>query len=123
MKNDKVASLGTPGSVSLLVTFAVLSIAIFSVLILSTCLSDKKRAETTFEYTDRYYAADMQAQTEIAKLRKEGQTGQQEFTVPAGDGMELQVSVLITRNDVIVKKWKLANTDEWTSESSMQLIG
>lgn len=58
------------GGVSLLVIFAVLCLTVFALLSLSTVQADCRLADATAQSVSDYYAADLEAQTILAKLRQ-----------------------------------------------------
>jgi len=68
MKPTKNAPPMVGGS-SLLIIFAVLCLTIFSLLTLSTAQADRRLSEVSANAVTAYYAADMQAEAILAKLR------------------------------------------------------
>ena len=57
------------GGTSLLVVFAVLCLTVFALLSLATVRSDTKLADASQRAVEEYYAADLQAQEILARLR------------------------------------------------------
>ena len=62
-------ALPTLGGSTLLVIFAVLCLLTFSLLTLSTALSNRRLSEASLSATTAYYAADCMAEETIAALR------------------------------------------------------
>ncbi len=69
MKDKKRFSPPAIGGISLLVVFAVLCLTIFALLSLSTVRADMRLADATVESVADYYAADLEAQTILTRLR------------------------------------------------------
>ena len=69
MKNSQKFSPPAIGGSSLLAIFALLTLCIFTLLSLSTVLAEKRLSEAAADGTVRYYAADLQAEETLAKLR------------------------------------------------------
>ena len=57
------------GGASLLAAFAVLCLTVFALLSLSTVRADDRLGKATVQAVTDYYAADLEAQTILARLR------------------------------------------------------
>lgn len=68
----KSPAVGTPGGTALMVTFAVLCLTVFAILALSTVLADRRLSNQYAASTQAYYAADAEAESVIAELRRGG---------------------------------------------------
>ena len=69
MKQNTKFSPPAIGGSSLLAIFALLTLCIFTLLSLSTVLAEKRLSEAAADSAVRYYAADLQAEETLAKLR------------------------------------------------------
>ena len=109
VKREERFSPPAVGGISLLVVFAVLCLAVFALLALTTVQADKRLADASAQAVSDYYAADCQAQEILARLRNgerpdgveiAGRLGDgiytARYTVPISDSQELQVEVELT---------------------------
>ena len=69
MKQNAKFSPPAIGGSSLLAIFALLTLCIFTLLSLSTVLAEKRLSEAAADSAVRYYAADLQAEETLARLR------------------------------------------------------
>ena len=69
MKKQKDISLPAIGGTSLLVIFAVLCLAVFSLLSLNTVLAEQRLSAAYGKTAEDWYAADLEAQEIYARLR------------------------------------------------------
>lgn len=67
-KNTKFSPPAVGGS-SLLAIFAVLTLCVFALLSLSTVLAEKRLSDAAADSVERYYAADLQAEEILARLK------------------------------------------------------
>lgn len=118
------------GGTSLLVVFAVLCLTVFALLSLATVRSDTGLADVSQRAVEEYYAADLQAQEILARLRAGetpegvklmgGDTLYAEYVCPISDTKELQVSVALTPADggmdYEILRWQAAASGEWESD-------
>ncbi len=122
------------GGVSLLVVFAVLCLTVFALLSLTTVQADVRLADASAQAVADYYAADLEAQTILARLRNgerpEGVTFtgsgplRAEYTCRISDTQELQVSVIledIAGREYVVTRWQAAPSTDWESDESLDL--
>lgn len=136
MDNRKNRRFSPPaaGGASLLVVFAVLCLTIFALLSLTTVQADARLADASVQAVADYYAADLEAQTILARLRAgerpEGVTFsgsgllRAEYTCRISDTQELQVSVIlegIADRDYVIERWQAAPSVEWESDESLEL--
>ncbi|MDO5445753.1 MAG: hypothetical protein Q4F31_09070 [Eubacteriales bacterium] len=120
-KKSAELSLGTPGATSLMVIFAVLCLAVFSVLTLSTVLADSRLEATANKSVTAYYRADAAAEEALAELRANGEEGLHEYSVPVSDTQRLDVRVRLTGEEYEVFRWQLVNSEKWTADDSLEV--
>lgn len=118
------------GGTSLLVVFAVLCLTVFALLSLATVRSDTKLADASQRAVENYYAADLQAQEILARIRAGetpegvrimgGDTVYAEYACPVSETRELQVEVALRPSadgmDYEILRWQTAPTDEWDTD-------
>ena len=121
-KNRNNMSVGTPGAAALMIIFAVLCLAVFAVLSLSTVLADVRLANSVNRGIDNWYAADSKAEEILAGLREDGaQKSVQNFSVPISDTMELQVSAELNGEDYKILRWQSKHTGDRSEEDQLQV--
>ena len=133
-KQKKRFSPPAAGGVSLLVVFAVLCLTVFALLSLTTVQADVRLADASAQAAADYYAADLEAQTILARLRNgerpEGVTFtgsgllRAEYTCRISDTQELQVSVIlqgISGREYVIERWQAVPSAEWESDESLDL--
>ena len=69
MKRRERISVPAAGGSALLVIFAVLCLAVFALLSLSTAAAEKRIADASVQAVSDYYEADLQAERIFARLR------------------------------------------------------
>lgn len=122
------------GAASLLVSFAVLCLTVFALLSLSTVRADDRLGEASARATADYYAADLEAQTILARLRNgewpEGVSFSgsgllyADYAVPISDAQELQVSVIlrgIADREYEILRWQAVNVEAWDFDDTLDL--
>lgn len=119
-------SVSPVGATALLTVFAVLCLAIFSLLTLSDVRSDARLAEASLDSISAYYKAEVTAQELLARLRNGEQPEgvalsgtaplQADYAVPISQGQELRVQVLLTGEGYQITRWQSAPTDTWEGE-------
>ena len=120
-KKSSELSLGTPGATSLMVIFAVLCLAVFSVLTLSTVLADSRLEATANKSVAAYYRADAAAEETLSELRQNGEEGIHEYSVPVSDTQCLDVCVKLTGDEAEVLRWQLVYSDQWKLNDSLEV--
>jgi hypothetical protein len=133
-KQKKRFSPPAVGGVSLLVVFAVLCLTVFALLSLTTVQADVRLADASAQAAADYYAADLEAQTILARLRNgerpEGVTFtgsgllRAEYACRISDTQELQVSVIlqsISGREYVIERWQAVPSAEWESDESLDL--
>ena len=140
VKREERFSPPAVGGISLLVVFAVLCLAVFALLALTTVQADKRLADASAKAVSDYYTADCAAQEILARLRG-GETPEGvELTVELGDGIYtaryavpisdrqvLQVEVELTEDwtdygwRYQVVRWQAVPTGEWEGDQSLNL--
>lgn len=123
------------GGSSLLVAFAVLCLTVFALLSLSTVRADGRLAGASVQAVQDYYAADVQAQEILARLRNgEVPAGVTEhgydswhtgsrytYTTPISDTQELQVEVILYLDGYEVLSWQAVPAGEWAPDDGLDL--
>lgn len=120
-KKDDGVTIGIPGAASLMVIFAVLCMAVFSVLALSTALADARLSDSSAEAVRSYYEADAAAEERLAQLRREGTEGMEEYAVPFSDTRQLQVEVRLDGSDYEILKWQSVYSADWNADESLNV--
>ena len=120
-KKKGMSQGGLPGVATLVVVFAILCIAVFSILALSTAKSEKKFSDAALQNIKDYYTAETAAVEKIAQMRENGEEGPCSFTVPVSDTRELQVQADIEKDKVEMKQFQVIYSAEWTPDESLDL--
>lgn len=128
MKDKKRFSPPAIGGISLLVVFAVLCLTIFALLSLSTVRADMRLADATVESVADYYAADLEAQTILARLRAgerpDGVTVEgniYSFTCPVSDTQNLEAAVMLDGTGYRVLRWRTVPAQEWQTDETLDI--
>ena len=125
------------GITSMTVILCVLCLTVFSVLTLSTALSERDFAEKRAVVTKEYYAAETEAvklvnetKTALAKGEDMQAFAEQNGIVAEGnvfrfqktidDGQELDVVLRLT-DRVEIEVWKVVSTADWTPDESLNV--
>lgn len=127
------------GITSLAVILCVLCLTVFSVLSLSTALSERSFSEKRAEATKEYYAAETMAaklanglmETPAAELKvyaknnhiewtEEGDTLTFTYSWPIDEGQEIFVELSYDGSWEITR-WQVQTTAEWTPEDTLTL--
>ena len=118
------SSSGAPGGSALMVIFAILCLAVFSVLALSTVLADARLSGAYEQSVTGYYAAQCESELKLALIR--------DGELPEGvekDGDVYIISCDISETEQLVVKVKeesgsytvisrtVAHTAEWSADS------
>ena len=134
------------GSVSLIVIFAVLCLTVFSVLSLSTAISEKKLAERSAEAVRAYYAADLvcsektdavlealksgadaaEIASRAAEFGMEVLSSNPAVTVlgcsePVSESQALRVELTISGDGMRIGSWCVCDTGDWTPDTSLEV--
>jgi len=115
------------GGSSILVMFAVLCLTVFSMLSLATARTDARISQASADGVSAYYAADMQAEEILARLRAgelpDGVTVQENrytYRCPISDTQSLEVEVkLAGPDDYTILRWQAVSTADWTPDDSI----
>ena len=125
------------GITSITVILCVLCLTVFSVLSLSTALSEQKLAEKRAAASQNYYAAETEAAHVVNKLQSAWKKGEDfgiiieenEITVegntfcfdkPIDDVQVLQVTLEL-QDGFEIRGWKVVATGEWTPDESLDV--
>ncbi len=134
---DKKTPKISIGITSMTVILCVLCLTVFSVLSLSTALSERKLAEKRAVSSQNYYRAETEAAEIVNELQKKSENAEDIFAfanengivVKDGlfffqknidDGQELSV-VLQYKNGFDILAWKVVSTAEWTPDESLHV--
>lgn len=124
-KTDAPAPVG--GS-SLLVIFAVLCLAVFAVLSLSSVRAEGRLSEASAEAVRAYYLADCEAEEILAQLRAgnvpdgvttEGNRYRYECVV--SDTQKLSVEVEADGDAYRILRWQTEAVGQWQAEDELQV--
>lgn len=105
----------------LMVIFAVLCLAVFSVLTLSTVLADSRLEAAANESVVAWYRADAAAEEILAELRANGEDGIHDYSVPVSDTQRLDVSVRLDGEEYEVLRWQLVYSELWQLNDSLEV--
>ncbi len=101
------------GGSTLLVIFAVLCLAVLAMLSLNTALAQARLSEGAVQSITDYYAADLEAESILARLRAgevpagvEVQEGRYSYACPVSARQTLQVEVKQEAGAWIVLRWQ-----------------
>ena len=125
------------GIVSMTVILCVLCLTVFSVLTLSTALSERKLSEKRAEAVKEYYQAEVFAAELVnglmtsadavafaeenhIKVRTEGEPQIFYFGWPIDEGQELSVELLLDDTWEIIR-WQVVSTADWTPDESLRV--
>lgn len=128
MKDKRRGSPPAVGGASLLVVFAVLCLTIFALLSLATVRADSRLADASVKSVTDYYAADLEAQTILARLRAgekvEGVTVNGEiysFTCRVSDTQNLEAAVLLRGSEYRVLRWQTVLAQSWRADDTLDI--
>lgn len=117
------------GLSSVLVIFAVLCLTVFSLLSVSTVLSDGRLAEKSRQAVYDYYAADCCAEELLSQLRSgnipEGVTmenGVYRYRCALSDTQILTVEVAVTGTDYHILRWQAESTTHWQADEKLHVF-
>ncbi len=125
---DKKGRFSVPavGGTALLTIFAVLCLTVFALLSLSTALSGQRLAEASIKSTEEYYAASVEAEDILARLRAgeipEGvssEGGNYSYRCPIGENASLVVELSEDGGEWTVLRWQSVSTLQWENDSSL----
>lgn len=122
MKKSGVAPM--PGGSSLLVIFSVLCLTVFALLTLTTVQAEQRLSQRAARSVTDYYAADLQAQTILARLREESAHGEGEevtYTCPISEDQELLVRVYLEGGDYEILCWQSRNIEDWQEDTTLDV--
>ena len=128
--NKKTTVPAPVGGSSLLVIFAVLCFAVFSMLALATVKADERLADASYEAVMAYYEADREAERILGQLRAgivpdnvtQDDDNYYTYECPVNGTQCLRVIVEVTGSDYTVHQWKLEETIPWETEEYLDLL-
>lgn len=125
---DKTRRFSVPavGGSALLTIFAVLCLTVFALLTLSTALSGARLSDAAIESTENYYAATLEAETILARLRAgeepEGVTKNEDicsYSCPISENAVLEVELRLADGQWSILRWQSVSTLDWEEDSSL----
>lgn len=126
MREERNPSPPAVGGSSLLVIFAVLCLAVFALLSLSTVRASQRLSEASAESVSAYYAADTQAEIILAQIRAgevpRGVTVTGEvyaYSCPISNTQTLFVELRVTEKEISVLRWQAVPTGAWQPEDGV----
>lgn len=126
MKKKEPVSFPGVGLSSLLVIFAVLCLAVFSLLAVSTARADERLSGQYKAAVLGYYQAEREADTLIARLRSgdipQGiscENGVYAFRCPISDTQALEVAVRLEGGDYEILRWQTVSVTQWQAEEKL----
>lgn len=128
MRDKKRISPPAIGGISLLVAFAVLCLTIFALLSLATVRPNLRLADASVEGVTDYYAADLEAQAILARLRAgervDGVTvngAVYSFICPISDTQNLEAAVLLDGADYRILRWQAVPSQSWQADETLDI--
>lgn len=114
------------GVSSLLVIFAVLCLAVFSLLAISTAKADDRLSVQSRDSILAYYRAEMEADTLVARLRN-GEIPQEiilddgvyTFRCPISDTRALEVEVRLNGEAYQILRWQCVSVTDWKIDDKL----
>ena len=119
MSKKGAFSFPAVGMISLLVIFAVLCLAVFSVLALSTAQADARLSRQTREAVLGYYRAELEANRTLAQLRQAGERGDFFFRCPISDTQALEVEARLEGDGYQILRWQTVSTLDWQTDEKL----
>ena len=125
------------GIISMTVILSVLCLTVFSVLALSTALSEKKFSEKRAAALQVYYAAETEAATVFNAMQAAWENGENIYAFAENKGVsaegnsfsfhksidagqELQVELYLS-DGFEIKKWQVISKIDWTPDESLHV--
>lgn len=126
MNKKRSFSFPAVGLTSLLVIFAVLCLAVFSVLALSTAQADARLSHQTRENVLGYYQAELEANQILARLRSgeippeiTENNGIYTFRCPISHTQALEAAVRLEGEDYTILRWQTVSTADWQTDEKL----
>ena len=126
MSKKGAFSFPAVGITSLLVIFAVLCLAVFSVLALSTAQADARLSCQTREAVLGYYQAELEANRILAQLRSGEvspgitcEDGIYTFRCPISSTQALEVEARLEGEEYQILRWQTVSTLDWQTEEKL----
>lgn len=124
-KTDTPAAVG---GISLLVVFAVLCLAVFAVLSLSSVRAEGRLSAASAEAVRAYYEADCEAEEILARLRAgivpEGvlaEGNRYRYECAVSDTQKLSVEAEVTGEDYRILRWQTEAVGQWKAEDELRV--
>ena len=135
--DDKKTPKISIGITSMTVILCVLCLTVFSVLSLSTALTERKLAEKRAVSVQNYYNAETEAAEIVNELQKKWENGEDVFDYANKNGVVVkdnyfffhkaiddgqELSVVLQYNDGFdILEWKVVSTADWTPDESLHV--
>ena len=126
MDKEKRFSVPAVGGSALLTIFAVLCLTVFALLTLSTAMSGARLSDAAVESTRSYYAASLEAEEILARLRAgevpagvSVKSDVYSYSCPAGENAALEVEVKIEDGRWTVLRWQSVPCIQWENDTSL----
>ncbi|MBQ3568443.1 MAG: hypothetical protein IJA25_05875 [Anaerotignum sp.] len=125
------------GITSMTVILCVLCLTVFSVLSLSTALSERKLAEKRAVVAQEYYRAEKEAASLVNRLQDKAEKGEDISSFASANGIVVKndlfffhktiddgqdLSVILQYKDGFdILEWKVVSTADWTPDESLHV--
>ncbi len=120
------AMLTGMGLSALLVIFAVLALAVFSLLSVSSAKAQQRLGEKTRAPVYAYYEAEAQAHEVLAMLRSgempqgvEREDNVYRYQCPMGENQHLAVEVTVQAGDYEILRWQVCQNGAWEADDTL----
>ncbi len=126
MRDKKTVGIPVVGVSSLLTTFAVLCLTVFTLLSVATVRASGRLGESARQAVTDYYEADSAAHEILAEIRAgemldgvEEENGVYRFACPISQTQQLCVEVAVTGTEYTVLRWQAQRVDLWQNDDKM----
>lgn len=126
MNRKKTFTMPAVGGSALLTVFAVLCLTVLALLSLSSALSSARLADAAVESTESYYAASLEAERVLARLRAgempecvSAENGLWSYSCPIDENSSLRVELRRDGADWEVVRWQSVAGLDWENDSSL----
>lgn len=120
-ENSAARSGGIPGAATLITVFAVLCMAVFAILALSTATSEKRLSDLALQNTLRCCEADTAAQEWLGALREAGENGTFTGQFPITDTRVLMAEVCIRDGGYDIIRWQQVYAENWEPDDRLNV--
>lgn len=111
------------GGAMLLTALSCVCIAAFAMLAMSTAASHDGSSRACASEMVGYYEACARADTEIARIREDGEAGVHELSYPISDAQRLEVTVeTVADGSFRILKWQSVPEGDWEEYDIIEVI-